>query len=126
MADMPATSTPSPSPAAAQIPPHTPPQDGKATMPAGVHLLPTYQLRPREDEKFSPAAAQRVAEAVLVDELKGKVYDEERVTAWAVAIGEAVKQAVKGGFWLGFGEQTEDESAVGSMVIVVLVIRSDG
>lgn len=105
MADMPAT-TPSPTPAAAQIPPHTPPQDGKPTAP-GVHLLPTYQLRPREDEKFFPAAAQRVAERVLVDELKGKVYDEERVMNWAVAIAEAVKQGVKGGFDWVWGEGEE-------------------
>lgn len=100
MADMPAASTamPPPPPAAAQIPPHTPPQDGKATVPAGVHLLPTYQLRPLESEKFSPGAAQRVAKRVLVEELKRRVYEEERVTSWAVAIAEAVKQGVKGGF----------------------------
>lgn len=100
MADMP-TNTSSPPPPAAQIP--TPPshvQDGKAPA-AAVHLLPTYQLRPLEDEKFSTAAAQRVAERVLVEELKGKVYDEERVTMWAVAIVEAVKQGVRGTFGLG-------------------------
>ena len=31
-----------------------------------------------------------------MDELKGKTYDEERVTSWAVAIAEAVKQGTKG------------------------------
>jgi|EP00624_Nannochloropsis_granulata_P006816 hypothetical protein len=74
-------------------------QEGKVSAHAGVHLLlPTYQLRPREEEKFSPAVAQQVAERVLVDELKGKVYDDESVTNWAVTIADAVKQGVKGGF----------------------------
>ena len=74
-------------------------QVGKVSAHAGVHLLsPTYQLRPREEEKFSPALAKRVAERVLVDKLKGKVYDDGSVTNWAVAIADAVKQGVKGGF----------------------------
>ena len=44
---------------------------------------------------------------MLVDKLKGKVYDEERVTSWAVAIAEAVKQGIKGmcGCVLGRGEE---------------------
>jgi len=82
-------------------------QEGKAPA-TGVHLLPTYQLRPLESEKFSPTAAQRVAERVLVDELKGKAYDEERVTSWAVAIAEAVKQGIKGMCACVLGEEEED------------------
>jgi len=97
MADIPA----SPSPAAIQISPSIPPkemQEGKVSAHAGVHiLLPTYQLRPREDEKFSPAVAQRLAEQVLVDELKGKAYDDESVTNWAIVVADAVKKGVKGG-----------------------------
>ncbi|GAB5030192.1 outer dynein arm light chain 2 [Nannochloropsis oceanica] len=71
-------------------------QEGKVSAHAGVHiLLPTYQLRPREDEKFSPAVAQRLAEQVLVDELKGKAYDDESVTNWAIVVADAVKKGVK-------------------------------
>ena len=95
-------------------------------MPAGVHLLPTYQLRPLESEKFSPSAAQRVAERVLVEELKGKVYEEERVTNWAVAIAEVVKQGVKCEFWLGFrGAEGEDATggSEGGIMFVWLVIE---
>lgn len=67
--------------------------EGKAV---GVKLLPTYQLRPLESEKFSSVRARLVIEQILASNLHGKSYDDGYVTQWGENIASAVKAGVKG------------------------------
>lgn len=46
--------------------------------------------------RFYPSQARKIAEQVMEEELKDKVYDEEDAKEWSLTICDKIKAAVKG------------------------------
>jgi len=46
--------------------------------------------------RFYPSEARKIAEKIMEEELKDKVYDEDDAKEWSLAICERIKSSVKG------------------------------
>ena len=51
----------------------------------------TYQLEPRDNERFLPAVVKRVVEEVLNQQLDGQEYDSETAQPRALEISDIIK-----------------------------------
>lgn len=40
----------------------------------------TYQLEPKDDERFYPSKVKKIIEAILNEKLKGTVYDSQKAS----------------------------------------------
>eukprot|EP00633_Aureoumbra_lagunensis_P004256 CAMPEP_0197312692 /NCGR_PEP_ID=MMETSP0891-20130614/22875_1 /TAXON_ID=44058 ORGANISM="Aureoumbra lagunensis, Strain CCMP1510" /NCGR_SAMPLE_ID=MMETSP0891 /ASSEMBLY_ACC=CAM_ASM_000534 /LENGTH=127 /DNA_ID=CAMNT_0042800053 /DNA_START=14 /DNA_END=394 /DNA_ORIENTATION=+ len=58
-------------------------------------ILPTYAMKPGEDEKFYPSKAKAICEDILRTTLAGQEYDEELAKEWVTNIGNDIKDKVK-------------------------------
>lgn len=57
-------------------------------------VLPTFRLEPDENEKFYPSVAKKIADSILIEELSGRVYEEDEVNNISLSISDRVREAV--------------------------------
>lgn len=55
----------------------------------------TYQLEPREDERFYPSRAKTIIEEVLNEKLKGTTYDSSKSADITEDLGRVLRSRVK-------------------------------
>ena len=55
----------------------------------------TYQLEPKEDERFLPAPVKKIIEEVLAQKLEGQTYDNLAAQTQALEISDIIKQRCK-------------------------------
>eukprot|EP00611_Tribonema_gayanum_P011634 TRINITY_DN21946_c0_g1_i1.p1 TRINITY_DN21946_c0_g1~~TRINITY_DN21946_c0_g1_i1.p1 ORF type:complete len:133 (-),score=32.29 TRINITY_DN21946_c0_g1_i1:17-415(-) len=58
-------------------------------------VLPTYVMKPAEDEVFYPAKAKAISEKIVKAELGGKEYDEQEAKEWSLNIADAIREQIK-------------------------------
>ena len=52
--------------------------------------------------RFYPSIAKTLADKIIVEELKGQVYDEEEAKSWSLAISDKIRETVVGNDWILF------------------------
>lgn len=58
-------------------------------------ILPTYKMKPSEDEKFYPSQVRAICDRVLKNHLEGKEYDDDLAKEWICLVGNAIKSDIK-------------------------------
>ena len=58
-------------------------------------ILPTYSMKPAEDEKFYPSKIRQICTEALKDELDNKEYFEDGAKDWILTIGNKIKAQAK-------------------------------
>lgn len=69
--------------------------DGKQNQ-KGDGWQPTYQMKPKDDQRFIPADVKGIIEEILNRQLKDVAYDAQTCKQLSLKLSEEVRDKVKG------------------------------
>jgi len=55
----------------------------------------TYQMEPKDDQKFLPSKVTEIIDKVMTDKLADREYDADHAKVWTLELCNEIKTAVK-------------------------------